>query len=446
MTILQNRAVQKLFEPQHIATLVCFRMVFGLVMLWEVFRYFEDGKIYRYWIEPEFHFKYFGFEWVKPWPGELMYVHFFALGFLAASIAIGFKYRITSILFFIGFSYVFLLDATHYLNHFYLIALVSFIMIFMPAHKAFSFDSWHNKKIQQYFVPGWTVWALRAQIGVPYFFGGIAKIDQDWLAGNPLRFWLEESSDRIPLIGEFFMEAWIAYFFAWSSLLIDLLAVPLLLWRRSRVFTYGVLVLFHLLNSQLFNIGIFPWFMIGATLIFFDSDWPHIFKKIKECKRPKISTLQTKYQKEVLILFLIFIIYNSAMPLRHHAYSGYVSWTEEGHNFSWHMKLRDKDSSILFIVTDPKTDETWIVDPHKDLTERQVLKMANRPDMILQYSHFLAHKYEKDGRPDIEIRADVFAALNGRTAQRLIDPTINLAAEPISILPKTWILPLDEEY
>jgi len=132
------------------------------------------------------------------------------------------------------------------------------------------------------------------------------------------------------------------------------------------------------------------------------------------------------------------------MPLRHYAYPGNVSWTEEGHNFAWHMKLRDKDTTrIQFFATDPKTGETWVIDHYEDLTEKQVPRMSTRPDMILQYSHFIAENLKEEGYEEIEIRVDVLSSLNGREPQRLIDPSVNLAEQPFTIFPKSWIVPLD---
>jgi hypothetical protein len=437
---------QKLFESSDIAILVYFRIIFGAIMLWEVFRYFDHDWIYDYWIEPTFHFTYYGFDWIKPLPGDAMYLHFIVMGILSVFIMVGFKYRVSTILFFIAFSYMFLVEQSRYLNHFYLISLISFVMIFVPAHRALSFDSWWNKKLKTDFVPAWSLWLLRIQIGVAYFFGGIAKINEDWLSAKPLDSWLIDRADTFPVLGVFFTEQWFAYFFAYSGLFIDLLAVPFLLWRRSRIFAYGILVAFHLLNFQLFSIGIFPWFMIFATLMFFDPSWPRVIKKFKISKKPKKEILYlSKNQKIILSLFLIFVIFQIAMPLRHYAYPGNVSWTEEGHNFSWHMKLRDKDTShIEFWATDPKTGEEWLIDPEDELTDRQASKMSTRPDMILQYSHHLAEGFRDDGYQDIEIRADVISSLNGREEQMLVDPDVNLAKEPITILPKSWIVPLED--
>ena len=453
--MIKNQILQKLFEPSDIAILVYFRIIFGAVMLWEGLRYFQHDWIAKYWIDPEFNFQYYGFEWLSPWPGDGMYLHFVAMGILSICIMVGFKYRISAILFFFAFSYMFVLEQSRYLNHFYLISLISLIMVFVPAHKALSFDSWRNKKIRTDFVPAWPLWLLRAQVGVAYFFGGIAKLNEDWLHAKPLDSWLIDRADTFPILGVFFTEQWFAYFFAYSGLLIDLFAVPFLLWRRTRIPMYGILVAFHVLNSQLFTIGIFPWFMIFATLIFFDPSWPRrLSEKFKISEKKKVRSKQsspeiislTKNQKIILSLFCIFIIFQIGMPLRHYAYPGNVSWTEEGHNFAWHMKLRDKDTLwIDFYATDPKTGDSWIVDPYDDLTERQVSKMSTRPDMIHQYAHYLAENFKERGYDDIEITVDVFSSLNGREPQQLIDPEVNLAAQPITIMPKSWIVPLQTD-
>ncbi len=73
------------------------------------------------------------------------------------------------------------------------------------------------------------LWLLRIIVGVPYFFGGIAKINEDWLSGRPLDSWLAERADTFPILGQFFTETWFVYFFAYSGFLLDLLAVPFLL-------------------------------------------------------------------------------------------------------------------------------------------------------------------------------------------------------------------------
>ncbi|NIV28323.1 MAG: HTTM domain-containing protein [Anaerolineae bacterium] len=177
---------QILFRPTWIHSLVVVRIAFGAVMVWEVTRYFRYGWIARYWIEPAYNFSYPLFGWLKPWPGDGMYWHFYLLAVLALFIALGLFYRLNVALFFLAFSYTFLLEEARYLNHFYLVSIFSFILIFVPAHRWLSLDALIWPRIRSSTVPTWTLWLVGAQIGIPYFFGGVAKLNGDWLRGAPM--------------------------------------------------------------------------------------------------------------------------------------------------------------------------------------------------------------------------------------------------------------------
>lgn len=456
-----SRVCAALFEPVDNAFLVFFRTVFGAIMLWEVYRYFSTGWIRRYYIDPSFYFGYFGLEWVKPWPGNGMYIHFAVLGVAAACIMLGFLYRIATPIFFLGFTYVFLLDQTRYLNHFYLVCLISFLMIFLPANRAFSIDALLGPQLRSDVVPAWALWLLRAQIGIAYFFGGIAKINSDWLiGGEPMRTWLRPLM-TMPALGPIFQNERVVYCFVYGGLLLDLLVVPLMLWRRTRLIAFAAAVVFNLINAAIFNIGIFPWFMLGATLIFFPPDLMRRFARAflnpgaalraDESKQERLKTLKTatrscpaltKQQKVVIGLLAGYLVVQLVLPLRHFLYPGNVSWTEEGHNFAWHMKLRTKRGESLFTITHPPTGQTWIVKPDEQLDPRQAMKMANKPDMILLFAHHLAEQKRREGYENVEVRAKVTSSLNGRKPQVLIDPTVDLAKESRSLLPARWIVPL----
>ncbi len=335
---LRGGAELRLFAPIDVAPLVYFRVLFGLIMLWEVTRYYSHDWIERYYINPDFFFTYYGFSWIRPWPGNLMYVHFLALGILAVFIALGLWYRLSATLFFGGFTYVFLLDQTNYLNHFYLVAWVSFLMILIPAHQAASLDVLRRPTSRVASVPAWTLWVIRAQLGIAYFFGGVAKINADWLQGEPMRMWLQARTD-FPVIGRFFDEPWAPYLFSYGGLLFDLFIVPLLLWRRTRIFAVVLVAAFHVTNARLFSIGIFPWFMLFATPLFFEPARLRPVLRLQgllgEPTGPA-STLDVpdRSRRWVLISLAAFAALHVAMPLRHHLYPGNVNWTEEGHNFS----------------------------------------------------------------------------------------------------------------
>ena len=190
-------------------------------------------------------------------------------------------------LFFVLFTYSFLLDQALYLNHLYLVCLLAFLLSFMPANRAFSIDAWLWPRLRSQTTPAWTIWMLRFQMGVVYFYGGVAKISPDWLRGEPMRTWMARRTE-FPLIGQYFREEWAVYFISYGGLLLDLLIVPFLLWRRTRVAAFIVAILFHVMNARMFQIGIFPWLGIAATAMFFPPDWPRrIFNWLGDAKKRK---------------------------------------------------------------------------------------------------------------------------------------------------------------
>ncbi len=219
----------RLFGPVDIASIVFFRIAFGALMAWEVTRYFSRDWIRAYFVWPTFHFKYYGFGWVEPWPGPGMELHFAALGALALCIMVGLFYRVAAALFFLGFAYVFLLDQAYYLNHFYLIVLLSLILVFVPAHRALSLDAWRRPGLRAATAPAWALWLLRSQVGIPYLYAGLAKLNGDWLRAEPMRLWLAGRT-TLPLIGPLLETEWAPYLMAYGGLVFDLAAVPALLW------------------------------------------------------------------------------------------------------------------------------------------------------------------------------------------------------------------------
>src|SRR6185503_1214185 len=318
------------------------------------------------------------------WPGRGMYIHFFVLGLAAACVMAGFLYRIAAPVLFLTFTYSFLLDQTRYLNHLYLVCLISFLMCFLPAERAFSVDALLRRKIRSDVVPAWTLWLLRAQVGIPYFYGGIAKLNSDWIhAGEPMRSWLRPFT-RIPPFGHVFAADWVVYSFVIGGLLLDLLVVPLLLWRRTRLFAFIAAVLFNLTNAVIFDIGIFPWMMLGSLLIFFSPDLPRRFARAfldPESSQAAITPKTVAQtcpslagsQKVVAGLLAAYLAVQLIFPLRHYLYPGDVSWTEEGHNFSWHMKLRTKGGAAVYTVTHPASGQTWTIKPEDYLESHQVV-------------------------------------------------------------------------
>ena len=451
-----------LLQPEDGASIAAFRVMFGALMAWEVARYFTLSRIESYYIEPSFHFTYPFFDFINPWPGVGMYVHFAAMGILALFIAAGLFYRVAASLFFLLFSYVFLLDKAFYLNHFYLILLISFLLTIIPAHRAASLDRLLFFRSQPPLVPRWSILLLRAQVFILYFYAGLAKLNPDWLQGEPIRMWLAARTD-FPLVGSLFTEEWMVFLFAYGALLFDLAIGFLLAWRRSRPLAIALAGLFHFINASLFQIGIFPYLAFAATLIFAEPDWPRqMYSRLKSIvTQPRVSPSSPSRRYStggsgfwqtsgsatwtVLAIGHLYLLSQLLIPLRHFLYPGNVSWTEEGHRFSWHMKLRDKEATLRVFVTDPRSGETWEVSPAVDLSAKQLDEMRTRPDMVLQYAHYLAESLTMQGASRPIIRVDHRVSLNGRPYQPLIDPAVDLATVPVGLAPANWILPLETQ-
>ena len=440
------KALQRAADrPVSGASAAAFRIGFGLLGITAVCRFAAKGWISDLYVEPAYHFTYSGFWWVQPWPAWGMYAHFFLLALASLGVALGYRYRLSITAFFLLFTYVELIDKTTFLNHYYWVSLVSFLMIFLPLHRTASLDA--KRSPTPGTVPAWTIWVLRAQVGVVYVFGGIAKLNPDWLFhAQPMRVWLYNSGDLL-LVGPLLKEAWVAYAMSWTGAFFDLTIVGWLLWRRSRPIAYAVLVVFHVMTWLLFPIGMFPWIMIAGALVFFPVDWPsrlpfmgRLFASAPLPKPQRVSQLSWKWYAGVAVL-AIYALAQIMVPMRHWLYPGNVRWNEEGYRFSWRVMLTEKTGHAQFKVTDPSTREEWLEYPEHYLTPLQVERMAHQPDMVLATAHIIANDLDRRGRKGVEVRADVFVAFNGRRAERLIDPGVDLARIEPGIGPKTWLLP-----
>lgn len=441
--------LRRLFEPVDIASVAFFRICFGFLMCWHTLEYLTSGRLQRQYLAPVFFFKFPGFEWVRPWPSqEALRYWFIALAILAVLVAVGFLYRIVSALFFVGITYVFLLDTALYQNHPYLICLLAFLMILVPAHRAFSIDALRRRDLRTETIPAWALWLLRFQIAIPYTYGGIAKLNYDWMVrAEPMRTWFQDGQEG-PLKAAFLKEEWAAYALSWGGVAYDLLIVPLLLWRRTRIPAFLLSLVFHLANSQLFTIGIFPWLMIAATLLFFPPDWPRRLK-LFGARRPGQtaakagSTPKRGVPWRVTAAFLaVWAAFQLLFPFRHFLVPGNVDWTEEAHRFSWRMKLRDKRGDLRFVAINPAEGKAYPLDGVESvLTNLQRRMMIHDPDMIRQFAHFVGDGLRKTGYP-VQVRAITSISLNGRPAQLLVDPEVDLASMPRKFGAAEWIVPL----
>jgi vitamin K-dependent gamma-carboxylase len=411
-----------------------FRIAFGVSIVVNSVMY-VPRVIREHHIEPSFHFSYGPVDFLEPLPGFGMYLVYFAMMATGVLIAIGRWYRWAASSFFVLTTYIFLLDSTFYQNHEYLISLLAALMVLLPVNGFWSLDAKLGRTPASDVVPAWVVWMLRFQIGVPYFFGGVAKLNGDWLRGEPLRMWMAVRTDVEPF-HTLLTNASVIWFMVYGALLLDLLVVPLLLYRKTRLAAYVVVCGFHFINVWLFGLYIFPWLMMAATLIFFPPDWPlRLLQRFGSAEEtdgesatvaPLGSPTPPPTWTLLPTILVLWVVLQSLIPLRHIAIEGSSSWTEEGHRFAWHMMLRDKSGTARFTLTDG--EHTWTVDPADLLTKDQLRELAWYPEHLVQFAHHLSSVHG-----GAEVRADTSVSLNGRDPQPIVDPTIDLAA-----VPTTW--------
>ncbi|MBS1645360.1 MAG: HTTM domain-containing protein [Bacteroidetes bacterium] len=436
-----ERIIGTLQEPTDAASLAFFRILFGCILLFAQIRFLAKGWVEQLYIKPEFHFKYFGFSWVHTLPGQWMYLPWVVMIICLIGIILGKWYRLSISVFFVLFCYTELLDLTNYLNHYYFITLVLFLMLFLPMHAAFSVDARRNGGVAS--VPRWMLLCFRLQVGLVYFFAGFAKIKSDWLLdAQPLKIWLATTSN-LPVFGALLALPITAWVFSWIGMLFDLSVPFLLLNRRSRGFAYFLIVVFHLLTMWLFYIGMFPLIMMAAALVFFPPRWHRsVLQRLLKPTLVAADSSRSLYIPKLMFwVFALFFVWQILMPLRHFLYSGNVLWTEQGYRYAWHVMLMEKDGFAEFWVEDKTTHMRYIEYPKKHLTALQEKMMSTQPDMILQYAHYLAGIYEQKLGHPVAVYADVYVSLNGRPGRQFINPDVNLAAIEDTFAGKDWILP-----
>lgn len=449
----ENRLLDWLNGFTSNAPLITFRIIFGLLMLYSTLRFWSLGWIEDHYLNTQVSFKYFGFAWVEVLPPAGMYALHVAMIAGALGIALGLFYRFSATLFFLSFTYTELIDLTYYLNHYYFVSLTSFLLIWVPAHRRFSVDVWLWPKLFRTEVPRWAILIFQVQLSIVYIYAGLAKINYDWLIrALPLRIWVP-ANDTLPLIGPIFTWDITPYLFSWIGMLYDTTIVFWLWWRKTRPLAYLTVIIFHTLTGLMFQIGVFPLVMIGATWIFFSPTFHEqclgrLERAFSGSPVPSVrahtySFLRKQRAWALGLMLSLFFAFQLLFPWRYLLYPGNVFWTEEGYRFSWRVMLMEKAGTTTFYVTDQATGRTGIVDNSMFLNAHQEKQMAMQPDMILQFAHFLADYYKQQGLLNPEVTAEAYVTLNARPSQLLIDPTVDLTKVRDGWQAKDWIFPYE---
>ncbi|HEX2880211.1 MAG TPA: HTTM domain-containing protein, partial [Polyangiaceae bacterium] len=443
-------------RPVDGAWLAALRILLGSILCFSMVRFIAYGWIDEFFVKPEFHFKYWGFSWIEPLPGPWMHALFCGMAVLGACVALGAFFRVTSWLFALGFAYLQLLDVTTYLNHYYLATLLVVLLSLSPAHRLWSIDAWLRPALRRReLAAGWH-WVFRFQVAVVYTFAGLAKAQPDWLIhAQPLSIWLGSKTD-MPVLGVLFQQAWAPWVFSWAGFLFDTTIAGFLLWPKTRVPAYAIVLVFHTLTRLLFPIGMFSAIMCVAALVFFAPSWPrrlvttlmhfgrralgfrlwvfgfgpqdtseHTIAPLHDLPGPKAQSPKPfVFRWYVLhrVALACYIVASIALPLRHWIYSGSVLWHEQGMRWSWRVMVREKNGATTFHVRDKETGASWQVAPRRYLNRLQEREMSGQPDLILQLAHHIRDEFKAKTGHDIEVRVESLVSLNGRRFRPMIDP------------------------
>ena len=90
-----DRVRSRLLAPRDVASLAAFRILFGTILCLSSVRFLWNGWVDRFYVQPTFFFKYWGFEWVQVLPEPWMTALYVSMAVLAGFVALGFFYRIS---------------------------------------------------------------------------------------------------------------------------------------------------------------------------------------------------------------------------------------------------------------------------------------------------------------------------------------------------------------
>jgi vitamin K-dependent gamma-carboxylase len=443
MTDLRARFAATLRAPTDTAGLVVFRVVLGALVTISAVRFLAYGWVDELFVKPTFFFKYFGFSWVSVLPAPWMHVVFGALAVLGVCFASGLFYRVVAPALFLLFTYVQLVDVTNWLNHYYLVSLLLLLAAFMPLGRAGSVDALLRPDTRLEAFPAWCTQLLRFQVAVVYVNAGLAKLSSDWLLhAQPLNIWLSARTG-VPLLGALFDERWVAYAFSWGGFLFDTSVPFFLSVRRTRLPAFIVLVGFHTIVGVLFPIGMFPFIMVGAALVFFPPSWPRVLLR-RRSVADAVPVVAARPNRLWTGLALAYCALQVLLPLRAHLYGGNVLWHEQGMRLGWRVMVREKNGSITYLVASKKAARTWYVEPRRYLTDRQARELQSQPDLVLQLAHHVAEDFRHRGYDDVEVKVEALVSLNGRPAAPMIDKNVDLARTADGLGKAHWILPAPE--
>lgn len=433
-----------LFKHIDNSSLIVFRIIFGLLCFLESVGAIFTGWVKKTLIDPNFTFNFIGFDFLQPLPGNGMYYYYAIMGIFGLLIMIGYKYRFSMLAFTIMWSATYLMQKSSYNNHYYLLMLLSGIMVFLPANAYASIDAKMNPEIKSYSIPQWCRWFIILQLFIVYTYASVAKLYPDWLDTSVIELMMKGKKDYV-IVGDLLQHKWLHYALSYGGILFDGLIVPLLLYKPTRKYAFIASIFFHLFNSFIFQIGIFPYLSLAFSLFFFPAEK---IQKLFLKRKPFYTASAIKipnYRSLLVLVCLIYFIIQIGLPLRHHFIEDNVLWTEEGHRLSWRMMLRVKSGQTSYWAENKDTGKRTFINLNAYLSKKQMRSASTKPDVMWQFAKRLKEDFKNKGE-DVAVYIDSKVSVNGKPYKTLINSDIDIASIEWEVFKHSeWILSSEED-
>jgi hypothetical protein len=325
--------------------------------------------------------------------------------------------------------------------------LVSLLLVFTNADKGYSLKSHFSKDKGNNEINIWQIWIFRFQVFVVYFYGGITKLNSDWL--------INKASVRTMLAAKKVDSDFLAYFFSYGGLLFDLLIGFLLLYKPTRIIALLSVLIFNITNNYFFDdIGVFPFVMICSTILFFSpTDFQFMKTKIESFDKkkkqkvenisPSISKSYTSKSKILMVGLFVYVSFQILFPFRFLLSPNDLEWTGEYSFFSWRMKSQTRAyKEFSFFIEDSKTHKKYPVKANTMINPMQILAMSRDPRMIIPFAKYLEKLGVEKNISNPKVTARIKESFNGNPPQFIVDTNLNLASVNYSLGKKIdWLLP-----
>ncbi|KAH7639750.1 vitamin k-dependent gamma-carboxylase-like isoform x1 [Dermatophagoides farinae] len=475
-----NRFIRFLFQPSHASSLAFNRIIIGILLFIDTFHERGLSRADIIWSEtmikqrcrfPLFESLSFDSN-VQP---SFIYAIYTIMIIGLIGIILGYHYRLSTFLYTITYWILLMQDRSRWNNHSYLFGLLAIQLLMNDSNHKWSLDSfWNNRKNDDDddYIEHWQYFLLRFQIFIVYFYAGLKKFNPDWLSGysmiNISQNWIFRSAMLLSI-----PDYWIDYYLIHLiGFIFDLFVGFLLIYQPTRWLAFILCSIFNLINSQLFQIGMFPWIMLAIMPIFCRPDWPMIIiwklgMGNKFCNKNPITdnshcntNVQNKQQQQqpqhfhwnirrifVAIFVILYIIIQLTLPFAFLIFRGYNTWTTGIYGYNWDMMVHNWNhlhTQIKIRAHDRRNNETIIRYLDSESWTHNN-RWTHHADMAKQFARCVEQKLRmnNDYYEHIELYLDVWTSLNGRFAQRIFDPNVDLIRAQWSPFEMAdWIIPI----